>query len=210
MTVLRAALLFDHPTTRLFASRILESFFFSFAPFVLFLLLLPYDQPRDSFLLPRLTLPRPLRSPLFVLFCYGPFAPDLFSFLPSLSVPATPFPRSRTLVPCQPPSIGVLCKQTHESERRIEGFSCSPVVPSTRRLYFFLLFLVFLLLLTFAKLSEWLRMGKAMCLLSDRNGIYSTIRVLFWLLRAACEIPRARQSMINIWRRATYHLHIEI
>lgn len=27
MTVLRAALLFDHPTTRLFASRILESFF---------------------------------------------------------------------------------------------------------------------------------------------------------------------------------------
>ena len=28
MTVLRAALLFDHPTTRLFASRILESFFF--------------------------------------------------------------------------------------------------------------------------------------------------------------------------------------
>lgn len=126
MTVLRAALLFDHPTTRLFASRILESFFCpprsslfsSSSSFALRAL-----PPRlGSFLLPSfLASPFALRGarPPFVLFCYGPSVPF-----------AAPRQSLTPLVPRQPPSIGVLCKQTHESERRIEGFPFS--TPSRR------------------------------------------------------------------------------
>lgn len=180
MTVLRAALLFDHPTTRLFASRILESFFCS-----LILLLLHHF---GSFLPPRPRASLFARLPQ-VLFCYGPSAPDL--------LPSYLLSRSCTLVPRQPPSIEVLCKQTHESERRIEGFPC-PLVPqstssssssssSKSRSP--------TTLLTFAKLSEWLRWEKQRVHSRSGIGLSDHTRALDYCV--AYEIYRVRQLQIH-------------
>lgn len=85
MTVLRAALLFDHPTTRLFASRILESFFCpprsspssppppSRRPHPPALRASSSARLVSSSEFPRLAL-RGARPP-FVLFCYGSSVP---------------------------------------------------------------------------------------------------------------------------------------
>lgn len=153
MTVLRAALLFDHPTTRLFASRILESFFFfasssSFFSTTSTRSFLRDPSSRCSRVYPRyfsVTVP-PLRIP-----------------------PPFPLPGSCTLVPPQPPSIEVLCKQTHESERRIEGFPC----PLVHRLLLLLPLpsLVSHHAADFRKVKRVATMGKAACPLSDGNGI---------------------------------------
>lgn len=174
MTVLRAALLFDHPTTRLFASRILESFF---CPLILLLL-----HHFGSFL------SRRPRTSLFarlpqVLFCYGPSAPDLF--------PSYLLPRSCTLVPCQPPSIEVLCKQTHESERRIEGFPCPLVPPSTSSSSSSSKSRSPTTLLTFAKLSEWLRWEKQRVHSRSGMGLSDHTQALDYCV--AYEIRRVRQ-----------------
>lgn len=187
MTVLRAALLFDHPTTRLFASRILESSFFFFC----FLILLLLHHLARSFLLD----PSSRSSRVY---------PRYFSVtVPPLRIPPPfPLPGSCTLVPPQPPSIEVLCKQTHESERRIEGFPC-PLIPPL--LLLLLLFLVSspATLLTFAKLSEWLRWEKRR--VHSRMGMGLSDHTSARLLR---RIRNPSRSPIANTQR--YHLHIDI
>lgn len=159
MTVLRAALLFDHPTTRLFASRILESFFFLFF----------FAPSSSSFSTTSacsfLRIPSPRAS--LVLFCYSlSVSTPLFS--PSLFLS-----RLCILVPRQPSSIEVLCKQTHENERRIEGLCL--LVSSSHRLLLFLILplpsLVSNCTADFRKVKRVATMGKAACPLTDGNGI---------------------------------------
>lgn len=191
MTVLRAALLFDHPTTRLFASRILESFFCpprSSLP--------PPRPPALRALPPQLgsfLLPSSLASPL------AARAHPSRTFL--LRSPPGPFatPESHPLVPRQPPSIGVLCKQTHESERRIEGFPSSS--PSPRPIvyvfffyfYFYFHFFVFAFVVSSQALADSRKvkrvatMGKAACPLSTGMELLDYARLGCC---AACEIRR--------------------
>lgn len=195
MTVLRAALLFDHPTTRLFASRILESFF---------------CPPRSS-LPPRphppalRALPPQLGSFLLPSSLASPFAARAHPSYFSVTVPPPPPPRSlrdpapesHPLVPRQPPSIGVLCKQTHESERRIEGFPSSS--PSPRPIvyffyfYFYFHFFVFLFVVSsqaladFRKVKRVATIGKAACPLSKGMELLDYAQLGCC---AACEIRR--------------------
>lgn len=133
MTVLRAALLFDHPTTRLFASRILESFFCPPRSSPPLSPLPPSPHPPGS----SAALPPRLGSFLLPSFLASPFAARAHPSYFSVTVPPSPsWPRAEVspppLVLCQPPSIGVLCKQTHESERRIEGFPSSALFSSSQ------------------------------------------------------------------------------
>lgn len=139
MTVLRAALLFDHPTTRLFASRILESFFSLLpSPFSSFFLLPSHASASVTIVVPSFRdssthLARPSRaSPLYVLFCYGPFVPDLSplpSPLPLFHGPVPSFRASRLL------SGSSVNKRTRAKEES-KAFRVFPppfpsVVPST-------------------------------------------------------------------------------
>lgn len=156
MTVLRAALLFDHPTTRLFASRILESFFFSF-----------FASSSSSFsttsACPFLRIPSPRAS--LVLFCYSlSVSAPLFS-LPFFSQgPVSSFRASRL------PSRSSVNKRTRKRKKNRRSLPPCLLVP-----YFFFLFFLFLVsspsTADFRKVKRVATMGKAACPLTDGNGI---------------------------------------
>lgn len=166
MTVLRAALLFDHPTTRLFASRILESFFFAPSSSV-FSTTLARSFPR---------VPAPRSSRVYPGYFSVTVPPLRISLPPPL--PPThrrgPVPSFRASHLLSRSSVNKRTRAKEESKAfRVPSPSPSPPPAVYRCFFFFFLFLVssHTALLTFAKLSEWLRWEKRRVHSRDGNGI---------------------------------------
>lgn len=158
MTVLRAALLFDHPTTRLFVSRILESFFFSLS--FLFLLFSSPSSPQSLSSacpsIPRFTVsfspqsppprsppPPPPSSLTYTMFRVFFLAAHLDPPLPPPRPLVHPEPLSPPLSP-----FWIHCKQTHERKREESKSFLTRLFSSSSLLRFFPILSLFFLLLS--------------------------------------------------------------